>query len=91
MQIFAGKNIYPTIVNGLSVLKLFQHSNGDLFYFVACPSIYKVREPRILGHTTFTTPAITNANLSESCVFEPAEDVLGLLCVPGRVTDEEDR
>ena len=42
-----GKNNFATYVNDLSVLKLFQLSNGDIFFCVACLqcSIYKVRKP----------------------------------------------
>ena len=41
-------NSFATIVNGPSVLKLFQLSNGDIFVFVAClQHIYKVRKSRI--------------------------------------------
>ena len=37
------ENIFATIVNELSVLKLFQLSNGDL----TAHTIYNVREPRM--------------------------------------------
>ena len=51
---FLGEIFFATIVNGLSVLKPFQLSNGDLSFFVVCLRIYKERKPRIpkLGHTT---------------------------------------
>ena len=43
---FQVKNSFATLVNELSVLKLFQLSNGDLFskhYY----SLYKARKPRM--------------------------------------------
>ena len=41
------KNSFATIANGLSVLKLFQLSIGDLLFSYHAYSIYKVRKPRI--------------------------------------------
>ena len=41
------KNSFATIVNGLSVLKLFQLSNDDLLFSQHAYSIYKVRKLKI--------------------------------------------
>ena len=41
------KNSFATRVNELSVLKLFQVSNGDLLISKHDYSIYKVRKPRM--------------------------------------------
>ena len=44
------KNSFATLVNELSVLKLFQLSNGDLLFSKHDYSLYKARKPRM---TTF--------------------------------------
>ena len=41
------KNSFATRVNELSVLKLFQLSNGDVLFSKHDYSLYKVREPRM--------------------------------------------
>ena len=41
------KNSFATLVNELSVLKLFQLSNGDLLFSKHDYSLYKVRKPRM--------------------------------------------
>ena len=41
------KNSFEENLNGLSVLKLFQLSNGDLSFSWHAYSIYKVRKPRL--------------------------------------------
>ena len=41
------KNSLATIVNQLSVLKLFQLTNGELLFLYHAYSIYKVRKPRM--------------------------------------------
>ena len=41
------KKSFATVVNGLSILKLFKLSNGDLCFSYYAYSIYKVRKPRM--------------------------------------------
>ena len=41
------KNSFATLVNELSVLKLFQLSNGDLLFSKHDYSLYKARKPRM--------------------------------------------
>ena len=41
------KNSFAIIVNGSSVFKLLQLSNGDLLFSKHAYSIYKVRKPRM--------------------------------------------
>ena len=48
------KNSFATIVNGLSVLKLFQLSSDDLLFSQHAYSIYKVRKPRKKKFRTYT-------------------------------------
>ena len=43
-KFFESENSFATIVNGLSILKLFQLLIGDLYFSF---SIYKVRKPRM--------------------------------------------
>ena len=49
---FQVKNCFATLVNELSVLKLFQLSNGVLLFSKHDYSLYKARKPRMtkLGH-----------------------------------------
>mgnify|MGYP000279282549 CR=1 FL=1 len=44
---FQMKNSFATLVNELSVLKLFQLSNGDLLFSKHDYSLYKARKPRM--------------------------------------------
>ena len=46
-KILQTKNSFATIENGLSVLKLFQLSNGDVLFSYHADSIYKVHEPKM--------------------------------------------
>ena len=41
------KNSFETLVNELSVLKVFQLSNGDLLFSKHDYSLYKARKPRM--------------------------------------------
>ena len=44
---FQMKNSFATLVNELSVLKLFQLSNGDLLFSKHDYNLYKARKPRM--------------------------------------------
>ena len=56
-KILQVKNSFAKIMNGLTVLKLFRISTGDLLFSQHAYSIYKVLKPRMtkLVHTTLYT------------------------------------
>ena len=68
------KNSFPTIVNGLLVLKLFKLSNGDLLFSQHAYSIYKVRKLRLtkLGQVIRIQGTLPHGISPDNGIFEVA-------------------